>query len=207
MITDIETDTDNDNDDTDYAVSPTPLSSSWKGRNVRETATTRASTSTNKHESDEDSAVSWSSGTGTEFPSLSSIFETYVKPVLNENSIESVKRLTEEFKNWFRDVRKSTTKITEELYDDDDVAKAIVYLERQASIDRFYEIHRPLIQDHYHQLMTLEERKVNQFCGFDEGDNTSHSTTEQSPKSDNPFLTRSNVMSRDKAAIEILDRP
>ena len=149
--------TDSDYDDTDHAASPTSSSSSWRGRNEGETAITRARTSTDEHESDEDSAVSWSSGTGTEFPSLSSIFETYVKPVLNENSIESVKRLAEEFKNWFRDVRKSMTKIAEELYDNDDLAKARVYSGRRAIVDRFYEKYKPLIQDHYHQFMALEE--------------------------------------------------
>ena len=54
----------------------------------------------------------------------------------------------------------------------------MVYSERQIIIIEFYEKYEPLIQDHYHQLMALEERKVNQFCGFDEGDNTSHSTTD-----------------------------
>ena len=174
------------------------------------TITARAKTSTNKHESDEDSAVSWSSGTGTEFPSLSSIFETYVKPVLNENSIESVKRLAEEFKNWFRDVRKSMTKMAEELYDDDGLAKAEVYSGRQTIIARFYGKYKPLIQDHYHQLMALEERKTNQFWGFDEGDNTSHSTTDltadedaaKPSRADNQSLTRLNVLSHNKAAID-----
>ena len=109
------TETDSDYDDTDHTVSPTFSSSSWRGRNESGTITARAKTSTYKHESDEDSAVSWSSWTGTEFSSLSSIFETYVKPVLNEDSIESVKRLAEELKNWFREVRKFMTKMAEEL--------------------------------------------------------------------------------------------
>ena len=171
---------------------------------------TRAVTSTNKHESDDASADSWSSGTGTEFPSSASVFETYVKPVLNESSIGNVKRLARNFKDWFRNVRESMSKIAGELYDDDDLPKAKVYTERQAIVERFYEKHKPLLQDHYHQLIALEERKANQFCGFDEGDNTSHSTTDltadegaaKPPRADNQSLTRLNVLSHNKAAID-----
>ena len=101
------------------------------------------------------------------------------------------------------------SKIAGELYDDDDLPKAKVYTERQTIVERFYEKHKPLLQDHYHQLIALEERKANQFCGFDEGDNTSHSTTDladegaaKPPRADNQSLTRLNVLSHNKAAID-----
>ena len=198
-------------DDSDSHTALVPTSLSFReGGGGGTLPVTRAVTSTNKHESDDDSADSWSSGTGTEFPSSASVFETYVKPVLNESSIGNVKRLSRNFKDWFRNVRESMSKIAGELYDDDDLPKAKVYTERQIIVERFYEKHKPLIQDHYHQLIALEERKANQFCGFDEGDNISPSTTDltadegaaKPPRADNQSLTRLNVLSHNKAAID-----
>ena len=185
---------------------PTPLwslfLSPFAGGSGGTLPVTRAVASTNKHESDGDSADSWSSGTGSEFPSSASVFETYVKPVLNESSIENVRRLARYFENWFQESMTSLTKMAERLYKDGDIAKAKIYSERQIIVARFYEKYEPLIQDHHHQLIALEERKTNQLCGFDEGDNTSHSTTDLTVDKNAAKPPRLNVLSHNKAAID-----
>ena len=204
--------TDSDNDDTDHAVSPTSSSSSWRGRNESGTITARARTSTNEHESDKDKTQQSSSGTETEYILSSSVFRDYVKPILMEDSQETIDELSRKFGNWFREETDFHEELIKHYCEKEEFDKVNIFMAQWTAVTQFFREQVHLIRLHCDciEILAGEERTSSQMNEkFHEDDNIEHSlncqtdeqSDEESPETaNNAFLPRSNVVSHQDEA-------
>ena len=204
--------TDSDNDDTDHAVSPTSSSSSWRGRNESGTITARARSSTNKHESDKEKTQQSSSGTETKYILSSSVFRDYVKPILMEDSQETIDELSRKFGNWFREETDFHEELIKHYCEKEEFDKVNIFMAQWTAVTQFFREQVHLIRLHCDciEILAGEERTSSQMNErFHEDDNIEHSlncqtdeqSDEESPETaNNAFLPRSNVVSHQDEA-------